>query len=136
MNKRSFYVMLTAISLLSYGWLFFSMQLQVSAIEFSGICIFKNISAIPCPACGTTRSVLSIIDGDMSQAFSHNALGFLATCILIIAPFWLAYDYVFKKATLFATYQIMEGKLKNKNIAFPLIALMLANWLWNIIRTI
>jgi hypothetical protein len=39
------------------------------------ICLFKNITALPCPGCGLTHSFCSIGRGDFAAAFGYNQLG-------------------------------------------------------------
>ena len=37
-------------------------------------CPIRLITGIPCPACGTTRALLSFISGDINSAFSYHPL--------------------------------------------------------------
>lgn len=134
MKKKSLYILILGVCLMSYGWLFFNFLTTSSLSSSSSICVFKNVTTIPCPACGTTRSVMSIFEGDISQAILYNPLGFFAIIFLIAAPFWIAYDFVFKKSSLLTIYQAMEYKLKNKIIAIPLVLIVLMNWIWNIMK--
>lgn len=47
------------------------------------LCLFRSLTDLPCPFCGTTRSVGSILLGDLDQAVAFNVLGFLTVPILI-----------------------------------------------------
>ena len=49
------------------------------------ICVFRNVTGLPCPFCGGTRSVGSILSGDLAEAWSFNPLGFAAILILCLA---------------------------------------------------
>lgn len=51
---------------------------------------------------------------------------------MIIVPFWIIYDHILQKATLFNVYKKTELILKQKRIAIPAILLILLNWAWNI----
>lgn len=134
MQKRRLYILTLTLCLVSYGWLFFNWQATPPAVSSSSICLFKNVTTIPCPACGTTRSVLSIYEGNVSQAILFNPMGLFAFIILIIAPLWLTYDVALKRSSFLFVYRAMEFKLKNKLIAVPLVAIVLANWIWNIMK--
>lgn len=48
-------------------------------------CVIKNITGIPCPSCGMTRSYLHVLEGDFSSAFYDHPLFFTVPFILIIA---------------------------------------------------
>lgn len=41
------------------------------------LCLFRNLTGLPCPFCGTTRSIGSILQGDLGMALGFNPLGFL-----------------------------------------------------------
>ena len=39
------------------------------------ICLFKNITGLPCPGCGLTHSFCALGKGDFGAAFGYNLLG-------------------------------------------------------------
>lgn len=51
------------------------------------LCLVKNITGIPCPGCGLTRSFLSLLSGHLSKAFFYHPLFFTIPFILIIIIF-------------------------------------------------
>lgn len=48
-------------------------------------CVFHEVTGLYCPGCGITRTVLSLIHGDLPQAFRFNML------VFVLAPMYLAY---------------------------------------------
>jgi len=53
---------------------------------FSFKCPFLNLTGLPCPGCGYTRSMESLVNGDIYSSFMHNPgwmvlIFFLATMI-------------------------------------------------------
>lgn len=38
------------------------------------MCLFKNTVGIPCPGCGMTRALLSVLKGDLITAFYYHPL--------------------------------------------------------------
>lgn len=51
------------------------------------LCIYKNLIGIPCPGCGMTRAYISLIHGDIEQAFYFHPLFILPIIIGIIILF-------------------------------------------------
>ncbi len=39
------------------------------------VCVIRSFSGVPCPACGMTRAMAAMLDGDFSRAFSIHPLG-------------------------------------------------------------
>jgi len=118
-----------------YIWLFVNHN-SISTINGNKytVCLIKNATNIPCPSCGATRSVLSILNGNISGAVALNPLGFLLLFTLLITPFWLLFDAFFKKETLYLFYKKSELTIRKKQYAIPLIAVVLGNWVWNIYK--
>ncbi len=52
------------------------------------VCIFKNITGLPCPGCGLTRSVVYSAHGQWQQAITYHPFGplFLAGVVLALVP--------------------------------------------------
>lgn len=48
-------------------------------------CVVKNITGIPCPSCGMTRSYLHVLEGDFSGAFYDHPLFFTVPIVILIA---------------------------------------------------
>ena len=137
MSRNKLYSLLSIACLAGYSWLFF--QLVTPSPEksfgYSG-CIIKHVTTIPCPSCGSTRSILSLLHGDVLGALYLNPLGFLIFGILLVVPFWLIYDILTKRESLHTTFRRTELLVRKKWIALPLILLFLGNWVWNIIKEI
>ena len=55
-------------------------------------CLFRRVTGVPCPSCGTTRGVLSLIDGRALDALALNPLmisGLVAVVVAgVVAPLW------------------------------------------------
>jgi hypothetical protein len=52
----------------------------VSVLEIG--CPFRYVFHVPCPVCGFTRAVLSVLRGDIQQAFFYHPL-------VLFLPIWL-----------------------------------------------
>ncbi|WP_299054430.1 DUF2752 domain-containing protein [uncultured Polaribacter sp.] len=132
LNRNRLYVRVIIASVVGYVWIL----LQVTKNNFSNnpfrVCFLKQITNIPCPSCGTTRSVTSIIQGHFLDALYSNPLGYLIFIVLLISPFWILKD-LFKKTNTFLQFYIkILTTIKKPKIAFVLIVLVILNWIWNI----
>lgn len=132
MTRNKLYAILLAACAAGYSWLIFTWFRQVSHLSEPGICLFKQVTTIPCPSCGSTRSVLSLLKGDLAGAFYWNPFGVLLISVLLIAPFWILYDLASQKESLLTAYVKAERFLRLKWVAIPAILIVITNWIWNI----
>lgn len=135
MNKNKLYTLTLIACFLGYCWLFFSQFIssKTSKADFT-ICIFKRITNIPCPSCGTTRAVSHLFHGEILASILLNPFGIIVSAIMIVAPLWILFDYFTKKQSFYDFYIASENKIKTKKAAIPLIILVILNWIWNIYK--
>ncbi len=134
-RKRKLYATLLAISAISGAWLLFQ-QIQQStkgSLAF-GVCLFKQVTGQPCPACGTTRAVMSLSSGNFWESLCINPLGIVAVLLLSIVPLWIVADLIRKSDSFYRFYLQAENLLKRRYVAIPLIIIILVNWIWNITK--
>ena len=134
MIRNKLYALLSSACLAGYIWLAITYNRSASGGGELGVCIFKQFTGIPCPSCGSTRSVLSLIKGDFLGAFYWNPFGFILLAILLIFPIWILFDVLYKKSTLFNFYTKAELVFKRKWVAIPAILIVFLNWTWNIYK--
>lgn len=133
-SGKKLYILVLFLSVVGYSWIFWNdyefrrHEMPVNA------CLFRTITGIPCPSCGTTHSVLSIVKGEFREAARENPMGFPVTLMLIIFPVWALTDLFTRKTSFSAFYHAMENLLRRKWIAFPAVILLLINWIMNIHR--
>lgn len=97
-------------------------------------CLIKSITGVPCPSCGTTRSVFELLDGHLISSLQWNPMGIIVLLIMFISPVWILSDLLFKKESFLRYYSRAENHLKSKWIAIPAIGLVVVNWVWNICK--
>lgn len=131
-QKKTFYLLIFLALITAYAWLLF--VIEVRTTKASSICILKFTTGIPCPACGSTRAVLLIINGNLQAAFFMNPLGFLFTLFILIVPIFLFVDMIFKKEKLWHLYHRAEIYLKKKSVLIAVFSLIALNWIWNILK--
>jgi hypothetical protein len=132
---RKLYITLLVSCIAGCTWLFINDRLFKSiSNDRLGGCVMKSVTHIPCPSCGTTRSVQSLLHGDITGALYWNPIGLLVLTIMVIAPCWILFDTVSRKNTLYRFYQLMEQTLKKKKFALFFALLIAGNWIWNIYK--
>lgn len=133
MNKNKLYLFLLFACFVGYSWLLFSLQHEheIQNQEFT-VCLFKKVTTVPCPSCGTTRSVMQLSHGNFLSAILINPFGIIVGLIMLVAPPWISYDFIKKKETFYTAYLKIETILRKRKVAIVLVVLVVANWIWNI----
>jgi hypothetical protein len=131
MGKTKLYIFVLSACVAGYAWVALHL---VHRGDVPAGCLFRRITHIPCPSCGSTHSVLALVDGDLANTFYYNPLGFLLALLMVVVPVWIVFDLVTGKEYFMRAYKGMESLLKRKQVAIPLIFLILCNWIWNIYK--
>jgi hypothetical protein len=134
LDRNKLYSLLCIACLAGYIWLYFSITKNITETKSVEVCIIKQLTNIPCPSCGATRSVILLTKGDFIGAFNFNPIGYLVAMIMLITPIWIVVDIIKSTKTLFDFYLKIETYLKKPKIAIPLILLVIINWIWNITK--
>jgi hypothetical protein len=135
MNKKRFYIYLFIFSLTAYGWLGWNVVKGPTDGDGFTPCLFKTVTHLPCPSCGTTRALLMLLRGDVWDSIMMNPLGIIALLALLVIPLWIVFDMVRKSDSFYRSYIAAERLMKrNLAVSIPLIALVVSNWIWNIAK--
>jgi hypothetical protein len=132
LSGKKLYLFILLACLAGYVWLYISLVYNNSSNLLVDVCIIKHTTNIPCPSCGSTRSVVSLIKGNFTEAFFINPLGYLVAVIMLISPAWIIIDLVTKKLTFLQFYKKIEIYLRKPHLAILLVMMLLFNWAWNI----
>jgi hypothetical protein len=132
LSRNRLYILVFFACVVGYAWIIMLQCIKLSHAHEPDVCLFKYLTNIPCPSCGSSRSVLAILHGDIHEAYYLNPIGFLISLILLIAPFWIAGDVFLKRSSFLQFYRHIEILLKRKWISIPAVILVLINWIWNI----
>ena len=107
----------------------FSRILPSLSIVGTPVCAFRHLTGIPCPFCFMTKSWMAASTGDFSTALFLSPLGTLLFFAAIMAVLWLVSALLFRLAPL----PVVEWARK-RPVWISAIALVLANWVYNIYR--
>lgn len=137
MGRSRLYGLVIVACLTGWGWLgYYALSANAHETTEPDVCLIKSATGVPCPSCGTTRSVLAGIKGDWQAAFHWNPLGLILLPAMVIIPIWIIVDVVTGRAGFLKSYRNLESFLHRKWVYIPAIALMLANWIWNICKNL
>ncbi len=131
-KKYKLYTIIFTACMAGYIWLYFLLSIKKTEVNNINVCFIKSITNIPCPSCGSTRSIFYLLNGDFLQSLLTNPFGLIIVAILTVSPLWILFDLVTKKDSLHYIYSQMEMHLKKKKYAIPAILLVILNWIWNI----
>ncbi len=135
MSRSRLYTVVMLACAVGSTWLWIqSASLLPALTGDNSTCLIKSISGVPCPSCGTTRSILELLDGHFITSLQWNPMGLIVLLIMVISPVWILIDLLFKKESFLRFYGRAENHLKSKWIAIPAIGLVIINWIWNICK--
>ncbi len=134
MSRNKLYALLSTACAAGYIWIIITFYQTNALGNDPTVCLIKSITGVPCPSCGSTRSVLSILKGNFADALFWNPFGILIMIILLVAPLWMVYDLARQNDSLYRFYNRTELFLKRTWVAIPAILLVLLNWVWNIAK--
>ena len=133
MHRNKLYLFILFACFIGYSWLLFSLhhEHEIQNQEFT-VCLFKKVTTVPCPSCGTTRAVMQLSHGNFLSSIFINPFGILVGLIMLVAPVWISYDFIQKKESFYTAYLKIETILRKRKVAMVLTVLVIANWVWNI----
>jgi hypothetical protein len=135
MKKETLYKFILGISLIGYGWIAWNAGAVHGLHSTQTVCLMKIITGIPCPSCGTTRSITTLLAGNILDSVWVNPVGIIAVSVLIIFPIWVVTDYFRKSESFFRWYISAERKLSNRRWIYVASAIAVTvNWWWNITK--
>lgn len=129
---RPLYLFTSVLLLLGYAWLIYVFQQNGS--KALSTCMFHNITRYPCPSCGTTRSMMALIQGHLLTGILINPFGLIVLTAMIILPLLIGYDLIMRKLWFIRFYLKIEKLVQKPKLAAVLIFLVIANWIWNIYK--
>lgn len=70
-----------------FGMIFGIYYGMVLLLNAGTTCVLKNVTGIPCPSCGMTRSYTHLLHGEFNEAFIDHPLFWTIPLILILSWF-------------------------------------------------
>jgi len=89
-------------------------------------CAFKMLTGIPCPTCGSTRSVVHLANGDIFAAFMMNPL---MTASFLISILFFLYGIIALLLNL-PRSKFLLTKKEGAAARFCAVALLIVQWVY------
>ena len=89
-------------------------------------CVFKALAGVPCPTCGSTRSIVHLSRGDVASAFFTNPLVLAGALAALVYLFYSLFTFFFDVPRIVVA---LSGKEKDRIRALAAL-LILVNWLY------
>lgn len=101
-----------------------SHYLRIGTIPIPDTCSFKNLTGLPCPGCGLTRSIVSGMHGDFRGSLTYHRLGLLTLFYVCLQLLYHLVWIIFPSSRAPA---LGLGKILNRGI-IVLAVLYILNW--------
>jgi hypothetical protein len=125
------------MSFFGYAWIAWNIIMNPGNDAMPAMCMFKEVTHLPCPSCGTTRSLILLSKGELLNALMTNPFGFVIAFLMIVIPVWIIVDISLRKESFYRYYLLTENLLTRKPwIYIPAVTVILLNWIWNITKGI
>ncbi|MEI6884649.1 MAG: DUF2752 domain-containing protein [Bacteroidota bacterium] len=129
MRRKQLYFLALILGFAGQVWIVYSYNKLQKGEEPFNTCIFKRVTTIPCPSCGTVHSIVSILHGDLRKAFTENPLGFFGILLVAVVPYWILADMALGRESFYNFFVRAEKLLKIRWVLFNILALIFVIWM-------
>jgi hypothetical protein len=99
--------------------------IKVGPWTLPSVCTFRQMTGIPCPGCGLTRSIVAAVHGDWIASYAYHRLG---PIVLVYLAMQLAYRLTWLAVEPFRAAISRAGRIIDLAL-IPLMALLFLNWI-------
>jgi len=131
-DPRKIYLLTLVLLLAGSVWMFVNVSHGADADHT--ICVFKNLTSLPCPSCGTTRAWELLLDGRVADAVQMNPLGIVTAMLFALCFSCILRDSLLGRKDFLMLWNKSEQMLKRKYLYLPLTGLIVINWCWSIAK--
>lgn len=114
-------------------WLFVSIGSLVGAAVWLSlrlpwpICLFHELTGLPCLTCGATRSTIAFLHGNFAAAWSWNPIAFVALCSVALFDLYALLVLTARTQRLRIVFSSERAKQLTR---FFVIAALALNWIY------
>lgn len=139
MTRNALHLLVLTLSVAGYGWIAWNVSGQRGDGPGGDArptpCLLRQAAGVPCPSCGTTRSIEALAAGDPGGAAAANPFGLLLALALLAFPPWIAHDIIRSRDGFHRFYLAFERSFRERRWVAPAgIAAVALNWGWNVLK--
>ena len=109
-----------------------SPTLSFYSIRLPSTCTFHNLTGLPCPGCGLSRSLVAAVHGDIAGSYAFHRLG-LVTLLYILLQFLYRMGLLISSKVTERVFG--SGWLLNRG--FILLGVLFGmNWIFSLLRSL
>jgi hypothetical protein len=112
-----------ALVMLGAGWF-------LPVLSLAPDCVFKGLTGIPCPTCGSTRSVVYLAHGDVLSALAMNPL----TTVFLLASIGYFFASLVSVALDLPRINFILADNEKNVLRAGVVILLLAHWAYLVIQ--
>ena len=127
MSKKNEYIIFLILLISGYSTYFF----YVSTSNNHTLCLFKNITNVPCPGCGMYRGTYALLNGDFLLAHQHNILVSVINLFFLFFVITIFYDIAYDSKVTEKNINIIT---RNKISLLLIFTVIIISWLYNILK--
>lgn len=91
-------------------------------------CIYKNLTGIPCSACGSTRATIKILHGQIVEGICMNP----NTLLFIVFALTFPFVFYLRHSSRPEIYRQINNKMRSLWFILPFVCFEIAIWIHNI----
>lgn len=130
MSRNKLYIFVISFTLIGGVWLLWNYFDHYNTRLT--VCPFRFITGISCPACGSTRTAILLMKGELSSALTVNPLTFITLSGTFISFVWIIIDLMTRQSSFHRAWQSFEQSFKKKGVWIPTAAVVAILWIRNI----
>jgi len=127
LSKKNEYIIFLILLISGYSTFFFYEPYSNNHT----LCLFKNITKIPCPGCGMYRGTYELLNGNFLLAHKYNILVGFINLFFLIFVISILYDIAYDSKV---TEKIITIITRNKISLLLIFTVIIISWLYNILK--
>jgi hypothetical protein len=119
---------LPVLLMLSGGGLYLVLAGMFPAEPAYTVCLFRNVTGLPCPSCGMGRGLSLLAHGFPAEAMEMNLLSVPVALALLASVGWTLRDVLLWKDSFVPFLRKKAGR----GVLWPVLGLALLSWIYNL----
>lgn len=104
-------------------------MVPVIDMPLPGTCTFRELTGLPCPGCGLTRSFISLGHARLREAWNYNPAGYMFFAIVL---FQLPYR-IYQMVRVMRGYDAYRFERVDTWALVVLVAALVGQWCWKLV---